>query len=709
MKMLRPRTVFLSFAIIISLLVSSQVVLADSTGAPKTVIFVADRAAIAQTSSGTDLARSAVGLVSTLSQGDSFAFIAADKPAEVLGPVEPDTSQFDVSHEQLYAGLGASLAVPPSDMVGSLVQAYNLLNTTGASHGSTIYLITGATPATDLTVESGRLGPTLDLLRASGWPVIGLRLPGASPQVVQFLDYLALESGGEAWELSPPAGFKALADMILREETSGSLAGLDDRVLSTNEVLTSPLNIAPGTGMVTLIFFKEDPYGSLRLSNPSGLESSAGDRRESSVMQTPHVVIWRLIDPTPGQWTAEVRGMEGAVSASQFASNGYTVALVPYGTVPLNQPTTLVAYVKDGDFRVALDNVRVVATISTPEGATLAHELNDEGHSGDAQAGDGYYSGAISPVTVEGSYGVELQLLWPEFGHVVSSQASFEAQGFPAIDLSPVKTDEITPGERTKVATVLVHVDGQPYGIPADRLIAQLASNVDDVGVVEVTPQRLLGEGRAWIYDVFLTVGEEGLHTLNFQLQLEYAGRQYTYASDYVVLSSVIPASPAIAATVPSNPSTPITPPTRIEPESAGFPWSVVAGVTIALAALAAAVAIYWFTRSWPYGYLYNDRDEPVVDFSHVKRSPIMRFLFKNAVRGQELGVPGLEGVLFTFSRGKIALRGKRGTPTVRVNNQPLVGRATVYERAWIGTAGRLYGLFLSSPPFEPQFSGDDD
>ena len=706
--MLRPKFAFLSFAIIIALLIASQVALADSTGTQKTVIFMIDRAAIAQTTGGIELARSAVGLVSTLRQGDSFAFIAADKPAEVVGPVEPGTSQFDVSHERLYAGIGASPTLPPPDMVGTLIQAYNLLNSTGAPHGSTLYLITGASPSMDLAFEADRLGPALDLLKASGWPVIGLRLPGASQRIVQFMDDVALETGGEVLELSPPSGFKALADMVLRDEARGSLAGLDDRLLSTNEILTSPLNIAPGTSNVTLIFFKEDPYGSLRLSNPSGMEVSASDRTESSIMQTPHVVIWRLIDPAPGQWTAEVRGMEGALSVWHFASNKYTISLVPYGAVPLNEPSTLVAYVTDGDFRVTLDNIRVVARMTTPAGTILAHELNDEGHSGDAQAGDGYYSGTISPMTVEGSYSVELQLLWPGFGHSVSSQASFQVQGFPTIDVSPIKTDEITPGERTKVATVLVHVDGQPYGVRADQLVAQISSNVDEAGVIEVTPQRLLGEGRAWMYDVFLTVGKQGLHTLNFQLGLDYAGRQYTYASGYIVLSSFIPPQPAVPAAAPPQPAVPL-PQVRTEPESSGFPWSVVTGVLIALTALAAAAAVYWFTRSGPYGYLYNDRDEPVVDFSKLKRRPIMRVLFKDRVRGQELGVPGLEGILFSFSRGKIRLRGKRGAPTVRVNNQPLVDRATVHERAWIGAAGRLYGLFLSPPPFEPQFGADDD
>ena len=668
-------------------------------------MFVADSSAIAGTAGGAGLTRSAVGLVSTLQPNDSFVFIAADRPGEAKGPASPGTPRFDVVSEQLYTG--ASQISQP-DIVNSLTKAYNLLNSTGAPDGSTIYLIAGARPQADLGVEADRLGPTLDLLRDNRWPVIGLALSTAAPQVTQFLDRVTSRSGGEVVELSASNGLKRLADMILRDESGGSLASLDGRNLSLNEVLTSPLSIAPGTSNIRLIFFKEDPYGSIRLTNPAGLEISPEDRAESSVTQTPHVVIWQLVDPVPGQWTVEVRGMEGSVSSWHLASNRYAAALVSYGAVPLNEASTLVAYITEDGSLAFLDDVRVVARIMTPDGAVLAHELNDQGLTGDALAGDGYYSGTIPPVTSEGSYNVELQIVWPEFGHSVSSQAGFEALEFPTIELTPIKTDHIAPGQRAKVATVMVHVDGQPYSIATDRLSALISSNVDTGGVLEVKPQRLLTGGRAWMYDVFFTPEAEGLHTINLQLELEYSDRPYTYASDYMVISSFLPA-PRVADPVQPRPETPARPTVETGPDS-GFPWTLVAGTLIAVGALSAAGAFYWSTLSRPYGYLYNDRDEPVVDFGSLKRSAVMHLFSKNTVRGHELNMPGLESLTFRFFADRIAVSGRRDAPSVRVNNQPLIGRATVQERAWIGTAGRLYSLLLAAEPtLEPQFGGDDD
>ena len=255
----------------------------------------------------------------------------------------------------------------------------------------------------------------------------------------------------------------------------------------------------------------------------------------------------------------------------------------------------------------------------------------------------------------------------------------------------------------------MVHVNGQPYSIAADRLSALISSNVDAGGVLEVKPQRLLAGGQAWMYDVFFTPETEGLHTINLQLELEYSDRPYTYASDYMVISSFLPTTTRGAAPAQPRPETPARPVVEAEPDS-GFPWTLVVGSLIAVGALSAAGAFYWSTLSRPYGYLYNDRDEPVIDFGGLERSALLRLFSKNTVRGRELNMPGLESLTFRFFPDRIAVSGRRDAPSVRVNNQPLIGHATVQERAWIGTAGRLYSLLLAAEPtLEPQFGGDDD
>ena len=82
-----------------------------------------------------------------------------------------------------------------------------------------------------------------------------------------------------------------------------------------------------------------------------------------------------------------------------------------------------------------------------------------------------------------------------------------------------------------------------------------------------------------------------------------------------------------------------------------------------------------------------------------------MELLFKNSILGRELKINGLEGISFKFSRDKIAIRNQGKNSSVRLNSQPLLGQATVNERAWIGTGGKLYSLFRLPKPMMADLS----
>ena len=719
--MTKLKAAALAAAMIVLLVLTSQAAQARSQAPGKVVVIVADRPAIAEAEGGADLVKSLVGLGEVLQDGQRFFFIGMDEPTLALGPAVAGEPRFRDFQDQIDARLVSADLQEGPFILSALAETYNLLGLQRAAFGSTVYLVTGGSPETDLNSVADRLTPITAMFRDSGWSIIGLTLPGASPEVPEFSDAISTASGGESFELSAPGGLKLVADNILREEARGSLARLGEEDLSGDSVLTSTLSIAPGTHEATLLFFKEGRHGSLRLSNPDGFEASAGDRASSSVVETPHLVAWKLIDPTPGQWTVSVRGIDGAVSAWHYAVNKYGLVLAPTAVVPLNDPSTLTAYVTDGGEKVAVDGVEVVARITTPTGATLVHELKDDGLLGDAVAGDGYFSTTLPPITAEGSYQVQLELSWPEIEHRISSQASFSAQAFPALQVTTIQTANLEPGRRSQVAAVLVHVEGQPYAVPTDQITSVLAANLQDAGTLEIMPRELLDERRAWMYDVFFTPAEAGLQTLVLRLGLEYAGRTYSYSADSLVLSSVAPpvsppapvveAGPPPVAAVPLPPvpvpAAPVPPP-QIQATQTAFPW-VALIIPLLVVAGVAAWAIYWRTRPDPRGYLYDDHDELVADFSSLQRHPIMRMLFKSRVRGEELGVAGFEGVSFTFFGRNIGLRSRRTTPTVRVNNQPILGQATIGDRTWIGTHGKLYSFWLRplGPQGEPGLADD--
>jgi hypothetical protein len=489
------------------------------------------------------------------------------------------------------------------------------------------------------------------------------------------------------------------------------MADLGGGTMAANEVFTATVEIPPGTRETTMVFYKQDASGSLRLNNPSGFEASMGDRSVSSVVETPHAVIWSLVDPVPGAWTVDVKGVQGALSSWQYTQNKYSPALASHSAIPVDLPASIIAYVAEGGRKVTVEGVELAATVTTPGGSVITHRLHDDGVAGDSVAGDGYYSASMPPVGKTGDYVVDLALSWAGSNVAVISRTGFAAQYFPTVEVTPVQLVDIRPGEKVRVASALVHVQGEPYAIAPGTMTPVLSSDAESLGILEVTPRQVLEQNRAWEYDVYFTPGVEALHTLTFDLSVQYLGREYTFTTPSVVLSSimpVIPAAPEPVAVVEPEPVVEAPAVTVITP----VPFPVVP-VTIGAATvvlLALAIAIYWLSRTRPYGYLYNDRNELIVDFSQIQRSAARLLFARSKVSGVELGAQGLERVTFRFDGGSVELNSPQVTPTIRVNNQPLIGDAPIHDRTWIGAHGKLYSFLvrpLMSP--EPQPAAGDD
>ena len=679
------------------------------------VVVVADGDALRESEHGPDLTRSLVGLIATLQNDRLLAFIIDDQPEDALGPVRASAPELRLMQDEIEARLASSDSLEGGALDDALIEAHSLLGEYRAAAGSTLYVITGESAAAEFQRLAGRGSLLGDMYAGSGWVVNGLTLAGAPLEAEEFLEGLSSATGGWVAELSVDDGFKQMADSLLSQGAKGSLNAVAHRRLHRRELMSEVVSIVPGTRETTLILFRESPYGSVRLSNPSGLEVSAGDRTSSYVVEAPNVVIWKLIDPAPGNWMIEARQTDGLITAWEYSSNGYTLVLQSSAPVPLERAAALSAFVRVDGRKVVVDGVRLFVTITGPEGVSWVQEMRDDGAQGDAVAGDGYFATLLPPLSSEGDYSVELELRWLDYDHRISSRAAFAAKAYPSLEVRPVLVAGVELDERTKVAEVSVHVQGQPYPVAAEQLTALWNSSSDQEAIIELEPRRLSGDGPAWEYDVYLTANESGHHSVLFNLSVDYAGGPYSYSSESMALSTVPapqPPEPVVLSSVPLEPVAPppaaelAVPPQPVLVEASGFPLWVLALVVIPLAVIAAG-AVYLLTRTRPYGYLYDDHHEPLVDFSKVKRHPILELIFRGSVRGRDLNVPGLEDVVFNFTRGMVKIRSLRQQPTIRVNSQPLVGQAPLEHRTWLGTRGKLYTFMVSASPLYEGAGGD--
>ena len=473
--------------------------------------------------------------------------------------------------------------------------------------------------------------------------------------------------------------------------------------MSDNSVFEVDLSIVPSTSWADILFVREDPATSFRITNPNGEESSVGDRASSSVIELPNLVIWRVSDPVQGNWKAEVRGDSGVVSANLHTTNRYTVELQDMGAARINDPETLIVAAALDRGELVSPDAMVTAKITDPSGDSIIHELNDAGLKGDSIPRDGYFSLTIPPVKSEGEYEVELRMSWPDVAHSVVSTSEFEAQHFPTIDVTQHMVDGLEPSVTHKIASLFININGQPYTVSEEELqVSVSASDDTPSGAITLIPHELVTVGKAYEYDVYYRPPSESRATVLFGMDVGYAGRQHIYSTDSIVVSSIPapepqPAAPPAQVAAPApQPAPTAAPPAQPAPqqtdEGLSIPMSAVI-IVVAIIGIAILVAIlYWLTRPTPFGYLYSETGELVMDFSSVTRKPIDNLMKRSKIDGEELDIPGFGGVSFMFGSDKATMISIEVLPnTVRVNNQPVTESMTIHDNSMIGASGRLY------------------
>ena len=701
----------------------------------KLTVVAIDRYSISSGDANYQLVNTFVGLLCNLKENEPIVFVFTDDLSDAYGPLYGDADNSAELRSQVSAAVGLGSAAAPVDIASSLSSIYDYMTSVNVREEASIYLVTASEDYTVSDQVSTDITSALAPIVERGWNVFAATAPGTNSALVSDLDKISVNSGGESFALTMPEGIEEFMDRSLRMKSRGALNHVGQANLSDNPVFEVDLDILPSTRWANVVFVREDPQTSFRITNPDGLESSYGDRTSSSVIELPHMVIWQVTDPVQGNWKAEARGGRGVVSANLHLINRYTVELQDMGAVPVDHPETLiVAAVLDRGELVSPD-ATVEARVTGPSGASIVHELNDAGVEGDSIPLDGYFSLTLPPLTEEGRYDVELSLSWPDVDHSIVSLAQFEARHFPTIEVTPIMVEGLKPGVTEKVASVFVNINGQPYTALADEVMVSVSGG-DDTPAGEVTkiPHEIITLGKSYGFDIYYTPPTEVQSSVIFGLNIEYAGRNYIYSTDSMVVSSLpVPASvgqspapvtapipapaaapaPASASAPPAAP--PVAPPPQVEDsQSGGLPMEAIIIALAAIGIAALAVILYWLTRPTPFGYMYTEEGELLVDFGAMARRPVDNIMKRSRIDGDEIDLPGFGGVSFVFGSDAVTIVSVQVLPnTVRVNNQPVTDMMTIHDNSLIGASGRIYFFRYVSPEIALESvnveTGDDD
>ena len=686
-------------------------------------MIVLDGSSVNSTENTPDLVSSFIGLLATLHHDDLFLLMNTNDTSKIFGPYNPKDPQFKDARTEFESIFRWPTSIRPDDITTAIVEVQSALSEVRATSGSQVYLMLGDSNENNFTKLTSSLSPLINRMTGSGWILNGVSLPGVSDQETYFLDSISSISGGTNYTLNNFNELSLIADTTLSNMKRDNLSEINyyfkenksinkligSETVLGNQVMRSVVFVEPGASKSTILMFRDKPYGSFQLINPVGLEV-VENKTDVNFMEFPNVVIWELNEPVPGNWTVDADGIQGSISMWSYSSpNNYEIALENPSILPTDTPVAISAYVIKDEKKVTLDRISINTTVTGPNTYIDNIEMRDDGIAGDQFKGDGIYTMTLEPTIDFGEYTIEFHVNWLDLDHSFSSIKVVEFQPYPSIRFESLGAENISPKVKTLIGNAFVELSGNSFPVDPELLIPVLNSSNAQIPNVEIIPKQIQPDGLASQYDVFVTLPTDGSYSVSLQIMSDYLGNPFSNLTKALALRSKVDSdltqvaktfskqksvNDEISKALETNINT-----ISIADESSEIPWDLIL-VSVGMFSLIVigGMFVYFRLQTRPFGYIYNDIDEPLVDFSNIERNWFERLVNRNKVSGKTLGIPGLEGVTFSFSGRNIRMfiTGKKSS--VRVNNQPLVGRTTIDNRAWIGSKGKLYTFFSIKP-----------
>ncbi len=565
-----------------------------------------------------------------------------------------------------------------SDQFAALASAFGYLSGEGALSGSEIVLVTGRMQ--DGSQENrDRIIGFADLFIAEGWKINAVMLPSATNEARGFLSSIVERASGRWDDTGTLSGMEMFTSNVL--SMNGELV-LDIALRSGNSAV-QVIEVAPESTQLSVAMVRNSPGASLDLFDPHGVQVGSTSNAAEFVT-TPNLLVTFITSPEPGTWSLRATGDGLPIMASVELLSPLELTLVEQPPLEAGQRSVLMAMATVNGEPRWLPGSIVTATITSPEGASVVYRLADNGEGGDAFLGDGIFTVVFDASPDQGFNDVVLELGWDNYDATIEARDSFQTEVFPTLRLEPSAGGAIEAGLEIEVGTIEVWVGEYPHPVAPSALTVLVTGPTGESVTGSLRMVDALDDGTAWKFEVFVTPSETGRQAVTAELNVEYVGRTF------------ITSGPTAQTSVTVN--HPVVLFDEIADETAnetadGSMLPVIGGVMISLLIMLGVVVFVINRRHvMPYGYIYDDRQQLILDLSMVRRGGLKGLTSRGVVSladAPELPVPGATMV---FKRSGVELRYENsGNFTMRVDGQPAPRVTELRDGSRIGYSGRLF------------------
>ena len=619
------------------------------------------------------VAETALRILSDSVSDGSVALMPYSDEAGTVVSHDASGSDIDNAVSTLVQRIAGRAASGGSDQFAALAAAFGYLSGVSAPAGSEIVLITGRMQ--DGSQENrDRIIGFADLFIAEGWKINAVMLPSTTNEARGFLSSIVERASGR-WD---DTGTLLGLDMFVR-----NVLGLEgelvlDIALQSGNTAVQAIEVAPESTRLSVAMVRNSANASLDLFDPHGVQLGATSNA-ATFITTPNLVVATINSPEPGTWSLRATGDGLPVLASVDLRSPLELRLVEQPPLQAGLQSVLMAEATvDGVARWLPGSV-VTATITSPEGTSAVYRLTDNGEGGDAFFGDGIFSVVFDASGEQGFNEVMLELGWDNYGASVKAIDSFQTEVFPTLQVEPSDGGSVEAGFEIVVGTIEVTVGEYPHPVMPSAITAIVTGPTGESVTGSLRLIDPLEDGTGWRFEVIATPSESGPQTVTAELNAEYVGRSFNTSG------------PAAQTSVTVNYPVIVVAPVVLDESSLLLP--IIGGVLIGLLILS-GVALFMISRRqvMPFGYIYDDRQELILDLSSVRRGGLKGMMSKGVISTADAPDLPVPGATLVFKKSGLELHyDNSGGATMRVDGKPAASVVELRDGARIGYAGRLF------------------
>ena len=562
-----------------------------------------------------------------------------------------------------------------SDQFAALASAFAYLSDVSAPAGSEIFLITARMQ--DGSQENrDRIIGFADLFIAEGWKINAVMLPSTTNEARGFLSSIVERTSGRWDDTGTLLGLDMFVNNVL--EMDGDL--VLDLALQSGNTAVQAIEVAPESTRLSVGMVRNSTNASLDLFDPHGVQLGVASNL-ATFITTPNLVVATIDRPEPGTWSLRATGDGFPVLASVDVRSPLELRLVDQPPLQAGLQAVLMAEATVDGVARRLPGSVVTATITSPEGTSAVYRLIDNGEGGDALFGDGIYSVVFDASGDQGFSEVILELGWDEYGASVKAIDSFQTEVFPTLQVEPSEGGPVEAGFEIAVGTIKVTVGEYPHPVLPVAITAIITGPTGESVMGSLRLIDALEDGTGWKFEVIATPSESGTQTVTAELNAEYVGRSFNTSGP--IAQTVVTVNYPVAVSLP----------VETEESESSLLLPIIGGVLIGLLILS-GVVLFVISRKqvMPYGYIYDDRQELVLDLSSVRRGGIKGMVSKGVISMADAPDLPVPGAMLIFKKTGLELHYDNSYGvTMRLDGRPAERIVQLLDGSRIGYAGRLF------------------